>query len=259
VGSLDRRLEALMTCPRDNETRHPPGGRAAILLAAALLLTATTGALATAPPPVENQVREIRGHPTLAHTVSGLRVKSHLPLYEFLLAHPDITAALARALDAATYQVSRDGENGYRGQDGKGAEGHFMLVEQGEGRRVFFAQGTYKKPLLPTIAGRLVLILEYRTDGAEEARIENRVQGFVQIDTAIVGTLAKIARPLVKRSLDKKVHHLFEKVNRLVAAASANPAEAIRRLQEKGTNPSPDLETLRRLLEAELANKAPAR
>jgi len=224
---------------------------------AAFLLAAATGALPAAPPPVEQQVREIREHPLLAHTVTGLRVKAGLPLYEFLLAHPDITAALGRALGAATYQVSPDGENGYRGQDGKGARGHFMLVEQGEGRRVFFARGTYKKPLLPTIAGRLVLVLEYRTDGAGEAVIENRVQGFVQIDTPIVGTLARIARPLVKRSLDKKVHYLFQKVDRLLDAALANPSEAIRRLQANGTNSSQDLETLRRLLEAEVASNAP--
>ena len=247
-----------MTCPRENEPRLSAPGRAAILLVAALLLTATTGALPVAPSPVENQVREIRERPTLAHTVSGIRVKSGLPLYEFLLANPDITAALARALGAATYQVSPDGENGFRGQDSKGAQGHFMLVEQGEGRRVFFARGTYKKPLLPTIAGRLVLVLEYRTDGAGEAGVENRVQGFVRIDTAIVGTLAKIARPLVKRSLDKKVHYLFQKIDRLLDAALANPSEAIRRLQENGTNPSQDLETLRRLLEAEVASKTPA-
>jgi hypothetical protein len=223
---------------------------------AALLLSATTRALPAPPPPVENQVREIREHPTLAHTVSGLRVKSGLPLYEFLLAHPDITAALGRALGAATYQVSPDGENGFQGQDGKGAQGHFMLVEQGEGRRVFFARGSYKKPLVPTIRGRLVLVLEYRTDGAGKAVIENRVQGFVQIDTPIVGALAKIARPLVKRSLDKKVHHLFQKVDRLLDAALADPSEAIQRLQKNGTNPSQDLETLRRLLEAEVASKA---
>ncbi len=248
-----------MTCPRKNGPRLSAPGRAALLLAAALLLTATTGALPAAPPPIEQEVREIREHPVLAHTVSGLRVKSGLPLYEFLLAHPDITAALGRALGAATYQVSPDGENGYRGDDGKGAQGHFMLVEQGEGRRVFFARGTYKKPLVPTIAGRMVLVLEYRTDGAGGARIETRVQGFVQIDTPIVGTLAKIARPLVKRSLDRKVQNLFQKVDRLVEAALANPSEAIRRLQENGINPSQDLETLRRLLEAEVASKAPTR
>lgn len=247
-----------MTCPHESEHRLPPTGRAAILLVAALLLAATTGAFPAAPSPVEDQVREIRERPLLAHTVSGVRVKSGLPLYEFLLAHPDITAALARALGAATYQVSPDGENGYRGQDNKGAQGHFMLVEQGEGRRVYFARGTYKKPLLPTIAGRLVLVLEYRTNGAGDAGVENRVQGFVQIDTPIVGTLVRIVRPLVKRSLDKKVHHLFEKVDRLVHAASANPSEALRRLQENGTEPSQNLETLRRLLEAEVASKAPA-
>lgn len=245
-----------MTCPRESEARRSAPSRMAILLAAAFLFAATTGALPAAPPPVEQQVREIREHPLLVHTVSGVRVKSGLPLYEFLLAHPDITAALARALGAATYQVSPDGENGYHGRDGKGAQGHFMLVEQGEGRRVFFARGSYKKPLLPTIRGRIVLVLEYRTNGAEEAGIENRVQGFVQIDTPIVGTLAKIARPLVKRSLDKKVHHLFQKVDHLLDAALADPSEAIRRLQENGTNPSQDLETLRGLLEAEVASKA---
>ncbi|HEU5394526.1 MAG TPA: hypothetical protein VFV36_06950, partial [Candidatus Methylomirabilis sp.] len=206
--------------------------------------------------PIEHQVREVRERPLLAHTVSGLRVNSSLPLYEFLLAHPDITAALARVVGAAGYRVSPDGENGYRGEDGKGAKGHFVLVEQGEGRRVYFAQGTYDKPLLPTIAGRMVLVLEYRTNGPGDGPLETRLEGFVRIDTAVVGTLAKLARPLVKRAMDKKVRRLFDKVAHLLDAASADPAEALRRLSEESSRPPQDLEALRQLLEAEHARRA---
>lgn len=231
-------------------------GRATVLLLAVLLVFLTASVPLAALLPVENQVREIRDRPLLAHTVSGLRVKSSLPLYEFLLSRPDITAALARALGAARYQVSPDGENGYRGADGKGAKGHFVLVERGEGRRVYFVQGTYDKPLLPTIAGRLVLVVEYRTNGPEDPGVENRVQGFVRIDTPIVGTLAKLARPLVRRAMDRKVQHLFEKVARLLDAASADPSEALRRLAEDGPRAPQDLETLRQLLEAEHARRA---
>ena len=80
-------------------------GRATALLLAVLLVFLTASVPLAALLPVENQVREVREHPLLAHTVSGLRVNSSLPLYEFLLSHPDITAALARALGAARYRV----------------------------------------------------------------------------------------------------------------------------------------------------------
>lgn len=247
-----------MASLRESPPRLSALGRATVLLLAALLVFLPAGAPLVALLPVENQVREVREHPLLAHTVSGLRVNSSLPLYEFLLSRPDITAALARALGAARYRVSRDGESGYRGEDGKGAKGHFVLVERGEGRRVYFAQGTYDKPLLPTIAGRLVLVMEYRTNGPGDPGIENRIQGFVRIDTPIIGTLAKLARPLVKRAMDKKVQHLFEKVARLLDAASADPPEALRRLAEDGPRAPQDLETLRLLLEAERARRAAA-
>ena len=247
-----------MAFPRGSSHRPLHEGRATVLVLAGLLAAGSAGGPASALPAVESQVREIREHPLLAHSVSGLRVKSSLPLYEFLLSHPDITAALARALGAARYRVSPDGENGYRGEDGSGAKGHFILVERQEGRRVYFARGTYEKPLLPTIAGRIVLVLEYRTNGPGDPIVENRIQGFVQIDTPIVGTLARLARPLVKRALDKKVHHLFEKVARLLDAASADPPEALRRLAEDGPRPSQDLEALRQLLEAERTRRAAA-
>lgn len=247
-----------MVCQRDSSPGFTAAGRGAVLLLAGLLAPLAAGADPTGLPPIESQVREIRGRPLLARTVTGLRVNSSLPLYEFLLAHPDITAALARVLGAAGYRVSADGENGYRGEDGKGVKGHFVLVEQGEGRRVYFAQGTYDKPLLPTIAGRMVLVLEYRTNGQGDGPLENRLEGFVRIDTPIVGTLAKLARPLVKRAMDKKVRRLFDKVARLLDAASADPSEALRRLAQEGSPSSQDLETLRQLLEAEHARRASA-
>jgi len=247
-----------MALSAEPSPRLPAAGRATLLLLAGLFAAGSAGPSLFALPPAESQVREIRERPLLAHTVSNLRVRSSLPLYEFLLAHPDITASLARALGAASYRVSRDGEDGYRGEDGKGAKGRFVLVERGEGRRVYFAQGTYDKPLLPTIAGRMVLVLEYRTDGPGDAGVENRVQGFIRIDTPIVGTLAKIARPLVRRAVEKKVHHLFEKVARLLDAASADPSEALRRLAEKDPPPPQELDALLNLLEAERARRAAA-
>ncbi|MCI0370114.1 MAG: hypothetical protein L0214_01725 [candidate division NC10 bacterium] len=247
-----------MTSLRESPPRLSAPSRATVLLLAVLLAALAAGAPPSALSPVDNQVREIRERPLLAHTVSGLQVNSGLPLYEFLLSRPDITAALARAVGAAGYRVSPDGEDGYRGEDGKGAKGHFMLVERGEGRRVYFARGTYDKPLLPTIAGRIVLVLEYKTNGPADPRVENRVQGFVRIDTPIVGTLARIGRPLVKRAMDKKVRHLFDKIARLLDASSADPSEALRRLAEDGPRSPQDLETLRQLLEAERSRRAAA-
>lgn len=244
-----------MTIARNASTpRRPARPDVAVLLT--VLLLSLTAAASLAVSPVENQVREIRERPLLNHTVSGLKVNASLTLYEFLLARPDITASLARALGQAKYRVSPDGENGYRGDDGKGAKGYFVLVEQGEGRRVFFARGTYDKPLLPTIAGRLVLILEYGTNGPGGPALENRVQGFVRIDTPIVGTLARIGRPLVRRAMEKKVRHLFEKVARLLDTAAGDPPGALRRLAEDGSTSPEDVELLRLLLDAEHARRA---
>jgi hypothetical protein len=244
-----------MTIACDASTPRRRAGPAAAVLLAALFFS-LTGAGSFAVSPVEDQVREIRERPLLAHAVSGLKVNASLTLYEFLLARPDLTASLARALGQAKYRVSPDGGNGFRGDDGKGAKGYFVLVEQGEGRRVFFARGTYDKPLLPTIAGRLVLILEYGANGPAGPGLENRVQGFVRIDTPIVGTLARIGRPLVRRAMDKKVRQLFEKVARLLDTATGDPPEALRRLAEEGPHPPEDLELLRRLLDAEHARRA---
>lgn len=234
--------------------RRPVGREVAVLLT--VLFLSLTAAIPLAVSPVEHQVREIRERPLVAHTVSGIKVDASLTLFEFLLARPDLTAALARALDQAKYRVSPDGENGFQGDDGKGAKGYFVLVEHGEGRRVFFARGTYDKPLLPTIAGRLVLILEYRTNGPGNSALENQVQGFVRIDTPIVGTLARIGRPLVRRAMEKKVRHLFEKVARLLDTAAGDPSGALRRLAEEGSHSPEDLELLRRLLHAEHARRA---
>lgn len=244
-----------MTLPPNASHRHPRASGDATLLLVVLLLSLTAAA-SFAQSPVESQVRETRERPLLAHTVSGLKVDASLTLYEFLLTRPDLTAALARALGQAKYRVSPDGENGFRGDDGKGAKGYFVLVEQGEGRRVFFARGTYDKPLLPTIAGRMVLILEYGPNAPGAPALETRVQGFVRIDTPIVGTLARIGRPLVRRAMEKKVRHLFEKVARLLDAAAADPSEALRRLAEDGSHAPEDLELLRRLLEAERTRRA---
>lgn len=172
----------------------------------------------------------VLGTSIFAHRVTGLHARSREPVFRFLLDHPDFAAAVARALRLGRYHVdARD--DGYWGDDSRGARGMIRVLYADEGRRLYHLEGTYERRGLPTIQGRMLVLIEFRheDDPAGGTRVEASVTGHIRLDTPVVGTLAQLvtvlARPTVERVVERKVRRFFGTVARVSQWAYDQPEE----------------------------------
>src|SRR5919108_1725352 len=93
-----------------------------------------------------------------AQRVSGIRYTSREDVYRFLLDHPDFAAAVARALRVGEYRVKAV-DDGYWGDDNRGASGTIRVLYADDHRRLFHLEGRYERKWLPTIEGRILVLL----------------------------------------------------------------------------------------------------
>ena len=172
----------------------------------------------------------VLGQSLFAHRVSGLRARSREPVFRFLLDHPDFAAAVARALRLGRYRVTRQ-EDGYWGDDARGARGKVRVLYADDSRRLYHLEGTYETRGLPTIQGRMLVMLEFRheEDPAGGTAVDASVTGHVGVDTPFVGALAQmattLARPAVERAVERKVRRFFGTVARVSRWAYDQPDE----------------------------------
>jgi hypothetical protein len=189
--------------------------------------------LSTLSPAAQGHVASVLGASIFAQRVTGLRYRSRADVFRFLVDHPDFAAGVARALRLGSYRVTRI-EEGYWGDDARGATGLIRVLYADDERRLFHLEGRYERRGLPTITGQLLVLLEFRHEpdpaGADGGTMaETSLTGHVRIDTPLVGavvqTVGLLARPLVERAVEEKVRRFFRTVARVSAWAHDRPVE----------------------------------
>ena len=172
----------------------------------------------------------VLGTSLFSQRVTGLRGRSREPVFRFLLDHPDFAAAVARALRLGKYQVeARD--DGFWGDDTRGARGMIRVLYADEGRRLYHLDGAYESRGLPAIQGQMLVMIEFQheDDPAGGTRVEASVTGHLRLDTPLMGAVAQLAatlaRPTVERAVDRKVRRFFGTVARVSRWAHDEPEE----------------------------------
>jgi hypothetical protein len=172
----------------------------------------------------------VLGTSVFSQRVTGLRSRSREPVFRFLLDHPDFAAAVARALKLGKYHVEPR-EDGYWGDDARGARGMMRVLYADDGRRLIHLDGMYDGRGLPTIRGQMLLLIEFQhaEDPAGGTRVEASITGHFRLDTPLVGTVAQLAtalaRPTVERAIERKVRRFFETVARVSRWAHDQPQQ----------------------------------
>jgi hypothetical protein len=171
-------------------------------------------------------------------------------VFDFLIEHPDFAAAAGRTLGIIRDRIVKEREGLYWGDDNHGATGTFELVYAASGQRVYLSKGTFVKRPLPTIHGRIVLVMayEYQTDQGGESLVVNHIRGYLRIDNPILGVLARIAKPVVGPIVDKKVLRTFANASKLTERASSEPASLYRSLATSDQINQSDLREFRKVL-----------
>ncbi len=202
----------------------------------------------------------VLGASLFAHRITGLRARSREPVFRFLLDHLDLATAVARALRLGQY-VATPLDDGYWGDDRRGARGRIRVLHAEEGRRLFHLEGTYEGRGLPAIKGQMLVLIEFqhREDAGNGTQVEASLTGHVRLDTPLVGGLAQlaatVARPTLERAAERKVRRFFSTVARVSRWAYDEPEKVWAALE--GNPEVPQDATLAAFREILLADRLP--
>jgi hypothetical protein len=154
------------------------------------------------PADVADAVRHVWMEPTLHRTLDGLRAGVPIDVYVAFMDTPDVTAAAARFLGLARYDVTAVGNDVYRAADGEGADGFYrVLVPEGR-RRVVLSWGEHSSRLLGVIRGSALTVLDTEPDAGG---VRQHLTVYVRIDNTVAAFLAKLLLPLFGRLVDRKL------------------------------------------------------
>lgn len=177
----------------------------------------------------QRRARDVTEHAIFSRDLHGVPVKSSAMVFDYLIDHPDFAATAGRILGIVKYRVVKERDEVFWGDDAHGTTGTVGLMHAGPGRRIYLATGTFVKRFLPTIYGRIVLVMayEHRTDQTGKSLVINDVRGYLRIDNRIVGVLARIASPMVGPIVDRKVLRTLATASRLTEQASHDPTTTL--------------------------------
>ena len=208
------------------------------VLAAALLTAAAPAAEwpAFLPPAarfsgrVVADVESAFGAPTLKRTVTAKPAPVPLRTYLGFVDAPDLTAAAARHLRLARYEVAMLGPDSYRADDKSGNRGWYSVLERDGGRRVILSWGAHEGPLTGTIRGHALSILEFEDLGDQTAQT---IHAWVRIDSGAAAAIVRALAPIFGHVIDSKLTEGFGVTARVAEWALEHPAEFCDWLQQE--------------------------
>ena len=190
---------------------------------------------------------------TTSHVNPPVLTPIRKPVYDFLLDHVVLTAALVRTLGIGQYTVKRVGAQGFQGDDGLGSEALVDLLHQNSTQRVYHIQGTYHGKVLLPITGEAIVMLTSQTrtgsDGKES--VETRMMVYSRLDNPMLATLVKVLQPFLRGVINGKLAGPFLAVHRLGELIAANPEKVYRQAETISELDKTELDALRALLTSE--------
>lgn len=154
---------------------------------------------------------------TTANKVGPIRTPLPAPVYVYLLDRPPMAAALINRLELGLYKAETRGPGRYWGDDGEGTVGLVELVYQDPHHRLYYLEGAHHSTLLPHLTGKAVVMLSMAPvkDAAGREAVETTFVSYTRLDNRVLAGLVSLLRPLVGRTVSRKLMKGVEAVNQL--------------------------------------------
>jgi hypothetical protein len=196
-----------------------------------------------------DRLRQVTEHVSVAARWDGEAFLLRRDVFEFLLDHPEFATHVIRALEFGRYRIWRE-PDGLWLDDAAGALVRFHLAHATPGSRLFYLQGRYRPPVLPSIHGRVVVVLEYAVEAAANgrSRITPAMASYVRIDNGFVDALARLFHGAVSARAAKVTRRIVVDIARTARAIDEDPARVDGALRARPDVPPRELAAFRRLL-----------
>lgn len=166
-------------------------------------------------------IEHIWRSPTLTRTAAADPVNVPRTTYLAFVDTPDLTAALARHLKLAEYEVEVIGPDWYRADDHGGASGVYRVLVRDESTRVILSWGSHRGEVLGTIRGEAlsVMTFETRADGTAP-----KLTAWVVIENTVAAQIARMLAPVFGALMDRKLTEGFRVTAKVAEWVLADPA-----------------------------------
>lgn len=167
----------------------------------------------------------IISHYTTANKVGPLRTPLPEAVYVYLLDRPPMAATLVNRLGIAPYRSELRGPGRYWGNDGEGTEGIVELVYQDRTSRIYYLEGSHDSRFLPHITGKAVVFLRMNqvigSNGVEV--MDSTMVSYARLDNRLLSGIVSLLRPLIGRTVTRKLAKGVESVTHLSQAMRQQP------------------------------------
>lgn len=187
---------------------------------------------------------------TTANKVGPIRTPLEKSVYVYLLDRPPTAAALVNRLDLGLYKAESRGPDRYWGNDGEGTVGLVELVYQDPTHRLYYLEGSHHSTLLPHLTGKAVVMLrmvEVKDEAGQES-VETTLVSYTRLDNRVLAGLASILRPLVGRTVSRKLMKGVNAVNQLGLEMRRRPDRVLFEAADPPPLSAEDLAFLRQAL-----------
>jgi hypothetical protein len=174
------------------------------------------------PEDVAASVEQLWLAPTLTRTVEGDPARVPFELYLAFVDEPAVTAAAARHLGLARYEVEAIDGGWYRATDNDGASGVWRVLAREPTRRVVLSRGEHSGRLLGHIGGSALTIIELESHGD---RVRPKLTARVYIDNRVAAALARVLIAVFGHLADHKLTEGFRVTAGVAAWAAEQPQE----------------------------------
>jgi len=151
---------------------------------------------------VSAAVERVWIEPTLSRTVNGRSARVPFDVYIAFVDTPEVTAAAARFRKLGSYEIQALDDDRYRANDGDGARGIAQVLRREPRRLVLLSQGEHTGPILGTISGSALTILDFEP---REGVVNPRLTAYVYIDNRVAAALARVLIATFGSLADRKL------------------------------------------------------
>ncbi len=187
---------------------------------------------------------------TTANKIGPTRTPLSESVYVYLLDRPPVAAALMNRLDLGLYKAETRGPGRYWGDDGEGTMGLVELVYQDPHYRLYYLEGTHHSTLLPNIIGKAVVMLRMEAvkDATGREAVETTLVSYTRLDNPVLAGLVSLLRPLVGRTVSRKLTKGIEAVNQLGLEMRRDPDRVLFEATDPPPLPPEDVAFLKQAL-----------
>lgn len=173
-------------------------------------------------------VRSVTDHYTLRREYQPRRFRARTNDFAYLMDNMDVCSVLAQKVGLIRYRATKDGQGRLFADDRDGAAGYMVRAFGGDGKRVYYVEGTQRG--LFEVHGRGAVVLDYTRH--EPDVVEYTGALFVKVDNVVVAALTQLFSMFLRRTVDEQFEHVLRQPIVLSTRALSKPQQLLDQISE---------------------------